>query len=115
MEHLKPEELDIPREDREAELCINGIAHVFSTGNTATWRYPSRYAMLDHVTQEGEHGYRMWFGFSEEDYQKLEEIGVTQIRPPYPSDKLIADFWEVEMTDYDREIDEMDRGGETAI
>lgn len=104
-EHIRPEWLQIPREDHQAMIAINGIARIFSTANTAIWLYPEEYSVFNNIIQEAEDGsYYQWFGIDEDDIDMLHEAGITTIYPPYPSDNVIKQFWAVEMAHYDQEL-----------
>lgn len=112
-EHIRPEWLQIPREDHEACLAINGIMRTFSTADTAIWLYPERYKMFNHlIKQLPDNSFEQWFGVDQDDIDALHEAGVTMIYPPYPNDQVIAQFWAVEMRDYEDEMTFIERTGE---
>lgn len=112
-EHLQPEWLQIPHEDHEAMIAINGLARTFSTADTAVWVYPEQYKMFNSVIQEYEDDtYAQWFGLNQEDLDTLHEAGITFVYPPYPSNSMIRQFWAVEMADYDRELKQIEETGD---
>lgn len=111
--HIRPEWLQIPHEDVEAEVCINGLKEVFSTADSACWLYPERYAMFNNVVrEEDDDSYSRWFNVPQEVFDDLHEAGITHIYPPYPSREIIAGFWAVEMAHYDSEISQIESTGD---
>ena len=111
-EHIRPEWLQLPIEDVEAELCINGIREVFSTSDSAYWLYPEQFAMFNNVVKWQDDGYQRIFGATQEDFDTLHEAGVTQISAPYPNAETIAGWWAVEMAHFDDEMTYLQRVGE---
>ena len=115
-EHLRPEELDVSHEDVECLLAINGIARTFSTADSAYWLYPERYKAFNHIvkwhSEIEESEAELWFGVDQDDMDALHEAGITQISAPYPNDTVIAQFWAVEMRDYENEMTFIERTGE---
>ena len=104
IEHLRSEWLQIPKEDIEVVLMVNGNEHTFSTADTALWLYPEKYEIFNHITQEETRSRKIWFGVGKAVFDLLRESGMCSVFPPYPSDELISTFWGVEMNDYDREM-----------
>jgi hypothetical protein len=112
-EHLNPEELHVPIIDQEAVLAINGLEVVFSTKDTAFWRYRRpEHKMFDHITRwhEEDGSYNILFGADDEDYQKLAEAGITGIDGCYPTEDVISFFWATEMAHYDAEVADWENG-----
>lgn len=112
-EHIRGEFLQIPHEDVEVEICINGLREVFSTANSAMWLYPERYKAFNNVVrEEDDESYSRWFSPDQETLDTLHEAGITAIHPPYPSRDVVTGFWAVEMAHFDCELTEMAETGE---
>lgn len=106
VEHLSPEQWELPHEDHEALIAINGVARAFSTADSAYWQYPERYRAFDHLIKWlADNGdYELYFDLDQDDVDTLHEAGITWITPPYPNEQVKAQFWAVQMTYYDREL-----------
>lgn len=111
--HIRPEWLQIPTEDVEIEVCVNGMREVFSTANSACWLYTPRYSSFNNVVrEEDDDSYSRWFSVPQDVFDDLHEAGITHIYPPYPSREIIMGFWAVEMAHYDDELTYLQRIGE---
>lgn len=104
-DHIRGEWLQIPTEDIEVEVVLNGFREIFSTANSAVWLYTPRYMAFNNlVREEDDDSYSRWFSPDQDTLDALHEAGITHIYPPYPSREVILGFWAVEMAHFDQEL-----------
>lgn len=111
MEHLSPKELGLDIQQAEAHLVINGLVRIFTTEDSAYWLYPPKYKMFNHIVKWSKDSTEYIFSPDEGDLDLLHDAGITQICAAYPNQDVINIFWELEMADYENDLEGYDQTG----